>query len=319
MVAEGASISEDVSSLVSYIFGASLGRWDIRYATGEREPPELPDPFDPLPVCPPGMLQNADGLPAAPSDVPDDYPLRITWSGILVDDDGHPEDIVARVRDALAVIWGERSSDIEQEACEILGVRDLRDYFAEKKAGGKFFKDHLKRYSKSRRKAPIYWPLSTKSGSYTVWIYYHRLTDQTLYTCVNDFVEPKLRQVTDNVESLRKKADRTKSQEQELSLYSDLMVELEEFRDELLQVAKTFKPNLNDGVQITAAPLWLFFRLKPWQKVLKDTWKKLEKGDYDWAHLAMSYWPDRVREKCKTDKSLAIAHGLEDGYQEAAD
>jgi hypothetical protein len=42
--------------------------------------------------------------------------------------------------------------------------------------------------------------------------------------------------------------------------------------------------------------------------VLKDTWTKLEKGDYDWAHLAMAYWPDRVREKCKTDKSLAIAH-----------
>ncbi|MEF8761226.1 MAG: AAA family ATPase [Candidatus Accumulibacter sp. UW25] len=26
----------------------------------------------------------------------------------------------------------------------------------------------------------------------------------------------------------------------------------------------------------------------------------------------MNYWPDRVREKCKTDKSLAIAHDLED-------
>jgi hypothetical protein len=45
--------------------------------------------------------------------------------------------------------------------------------------------------------------------------------------------------------------------------------------------------------------------------VLKDTWTKLQKGDYDWAHLAHAYWPDRVREKCKTDKSLAIAHDLE--------
>lgn len=30
----------------------------------------------------------------------------------------------------------------------------------------------------------------------------------------------------------------------------------------------------------------------------------------------MNYWPERVREKCKTDKSLAIAHGLEDLYIE---
>ena len=58
------------------------------------------------------------------------------------------------------------------------------------------------------------------------------------------------------------------------------------------------------------------FRHKPWQKVLKDTWTKLEKGDYDWAHLAMAYWPDRVCEKCKIDKSIAIAHGLEALYIE---
>ncbi len=265
------------------------------------------------------MLQNAEGLPAEPKDVPTDYPLRISWPGILVDDENHPEDIVARVREAIEVIWpgsagsGTRAEDIEQEACEILGVKTLRDYFRRPAA---FFADHLKRYSKSRRKAPIYWPLSTKSGGYTLWLYYHRLNDQTLYICVNDFVEPKLQQVTVNLESLRKKSDRTSKDEKDLSMFFDLKAEFEEYRDDLLRVAKVWKPDLNDGVQITAAPLWPLFRHKPWQKVLKDTWKKLEKGDYDWAHLAMSYWPGRVREKCKTDKSLAIAHGLEELYEE---
>jgi len=52
----------------------------------------------------------------------------------------------------------------------------------------------------------------------------------------------------------------------------------------------------------------------PGKSCSKTTWTKLQKGDYDWAHLAMSYWPERVREKCKTDKSLAIAHGLESLY-----
>ncbi|MFM7471405.1 MAG: type II restriction endonuclease subunit M, partial [Nodosilinea sp.] len=77
-----------------------------------------------------------------------------------------------------------------------------------------------------------------------------------------------------------------------------------------------YKPNLNDGVQITAAPLWPLFGLKKWQTKLKDTWKKLEKGDYEWAHLAYSIWPDRVREKCKGDRSLAIAHDLEELHEE---
>ena len=94
-----------------------------------------------------------------------------------------------------------------------------------------------------------------------------------------------------------------------------MKVALKELRETILEIAKDYAPNHDDGVQIAAAPLWPLFQHKPWQKVLKETWKKLEKGDYDWAHLAMNYWPDRVREKCKTDKSLAIAHDLEDLHE----
>ncbi len=73
----------------------------------------------------------------------------------------------------------------------------------------------------------------------------------------------------------------------------------------------TYKPNHDDGAQICAAPLWRLFHYKPWQLVLKDTWDELEKGEYDWSNLSMNYWPQRILEKCKTDKSLAIAHGME--------
>jgi hypothetical protein len=82
---------------------------------------------------------------------------------------------------------------------------------------------------------------------------------------------------------------------------------------------RAFAGKRYDGVQITAAPFWQLFRHRPWQNVLKDTWAKLEKGEYDWAHIAIAYWPDRVREKCKIDKSLAIAHDLEHLYVEPTD
>ncbi|NQX00564.1 hypothetical protein HQ447_07870, partial [bacterium] len=155
------------ADLLAYTLGCAFGRWDIRYATGERAAPEPPDPFAPLPVCPPGMLQNAAGMPAAPGDVPASYPVPITWSGILVDDANHPDDIERRLREVLAVIFPDRTDAIVQEACDLLGVKSLREWTA-KPAG--LFADHLKRYSKSRRQAPIYWPLSTASGSYTLWI-----------------------------------------------------------------------------------------------------------------------------------------------------
>ena len=303
-----------VSSQLSFSVGVAFGRWDIRYATGEQASPELPDPFAPLPVCPPGLLQNAQGLPARREDVPAAYPVSIPWDGILVDDPNHPLDLERRVHDVIEIIWsnkegGPTAETIEHEACEILCVKSLRNYF---RKPADFFADHLKRYSKSRRQAPVYWPLSTDSGDYTLWLYYHRLTDQTLFTAVNDFVEPKQKQVNDDLKSLRTKNNRSKTDEEEFERLSVLSTELEDFRRELLRIADFWKPNLHDGVQISAAPLWKFFRLKKWRDTLKKTWEELEAGDYDWAHLALSIYPARVVRTAHKDRSIAIAHHLEE-------
>ncbi len=198
--------------------------------------------------------------------------------------------------------------------CTILGIRSLRDYLRKPAA---FFADHLTRYSRSRRQAPLFWPLSTCSGGYTLWIYYHRLNDQTLYTCVNDYIEPKLRNVRETADKLRGQSSRSREGQKQFEELQELELELPDLRDELLRIAQLpWQPNLNDGVQITAAPLWKLFRLPRWQKKLKETWESLEKGEYDWAHLAYTLWPERIREKCRKDKSLAIAHNREDLYEE---
>ncbi|NMC44734.1 MAG: type II restriction endonuclease subunit M, partial [candidate division Zixibacteria bacterium] len=90
------------------------------------------------------------------------------------------------------------------------------------------------------------------------------------------------------------------------------LAELRDLREELLRIAALpYKPDLNDGVIISAAPLHKLFRLRSWAKDTEDCRQKLAKGDYDWAHLAYTIWSDRVRKVCRTDRSIAIAHGLE--------
>jgi len=239
--------------------------------------------------------------------------VPITWSGILVDDANHPDDIERRLREVLSVIFTNRTDAIIQEACNLLGVKSLREWTS-KPIG--LFADHLKRYSKSRRQAPIYWPISTTNGSYTLWIYYHRLTPDTLYKCIElvqkkmaDDVEPTIHRLRTML--IADEATSTRERKQ-LADAESLLTELREFHADLSHWAPRWKPNLNDGVQITACPLWKLFRLPKWQKTLKETWQKLEKGDYDWAHLALTLWPERVRAKCQHDRSHAIAHDLED-------
>jgi len=300
------------SDFLSYLVGIIFGRWDIRIILNSLSSRELPNPTEELPICSPAMLKSDNSL-FKQANILNDYPVEIIWDGILVCDEEQSRDIVKSLHKLIELIWGERAVDIEYEACELLGIKSLRDYFGNT---NKFFADHLKRYSRSRRQAPIYWPLTTFSGNYTIWLYYHRLTSQTLYTCVNDFVEPKLKLILESINNLQRKTARTKQEEKELESLIEFDYELKDFRNELLHIAKFWKPNLDDGVQITAAPLWKLFQYKPWQKTLKETWQALEKGEYDWSHMAYSIWPERVIRKAHNDRSIAIAHNLEENLWE---
>ena len=279
--------SEDqIEAVLSWAIGVAFGRFDWRLATGEKAISDMPEPFDQLPSISPGMLQVGD------------KPFH-DYNQILVDDKGHSHDIAHLVEEVLSKV-------------DVAVPEDVRKWIQ-----SNFFSLHYQRYSKSRRKAPIYWPISTVSGSYTLWIYYPRLSDQTLYSAVNDFIEPKLKQVSSGVAVLANKgSSRSKDDEKEYEFLQAFELELIELNNVLLGLAPTYRPCHDDGVQVTASPLWSLFRNKPWQKALKETWERLEKGEYDWAKLAMNYWPERVRDKCVTNKSLAIAHGLEELYKE---
>lgn len=273
-------------AVLSWAVGVAFGRFNWHLSRAKDFDPQRHNPFEALPAKSPGMVPNGT------------EPFHKNL-GILVDDQGHPHDVARLIEEVLSRVNVPIPDDVRRWL--------QRDFFA----------FHLQRYSKSRRKAPIYWPLATTSGSYTLWVYYPSLSSQTLYTAINDFVEPKLKQVGADVTALRNKGSaRTRDDEKQFETLQAFELELIELRDALLKLAPTYKPSHDDGVQISAAPLWPLFRHKPWQKVLKDTWAKLEKGEHDWAHLAMNYWHERVREKCKTDKSLAIAHGLEHLYVE---
>jgi hypothetical protein len=265
------------------------------------------------------MLQGDDGLPLSPVAgrrlrTEGRYPLDVAWEGILVDDPEHRLDLKRRVHAALGVLWGEGADAPEHEACTLLGVPTLREWFR-RPAG--FFADHLKRYSKSRRQAPIYWPLSTASGSYTIWLYYHRFHKDTFYQ-VGELADEKLKHEERKLFTLQQEvgSDPSTREAREIGEQAKFVEELREFAREINQVLPLWRPNLNDGAIINFAPFHRLVSHAKWRNDVTACWQKLCNGEYDWAHLAMDLWPERVIPKCITDRSLAIAHGLDEIFWE---
>ncbi|MGA2912563.1 MAG: BREX-1 system adenine-specific DNA-methyltransferase PglX [Methanoregula sp.] len=272
--------------LISYTLGSLFGRWDIRYATGHTQPPELPDPFAPLPACSPGMLQGDDGLPLL--EAPLGYPLKIDDDGILVDDEYHPEDIITRLREILTLLWGDKADSIEREACEILGVKLLRDYFRKPGAGG-FWDSHVKRYSKSRRKAPIYWLLQSSKRNYALWIYYPRLTPDTLFRALERYVKPKIQMEETRLAEMQSELKNAgtggavvKKLEKAVEKQELFVGELSDFKEKLGRAASLFlDPDHDDGVVLTIAPL---HELVPWKEA-GAYWGELLEGKYEWSSI----------------------------------
>jgi hypothetical protein len=281
-----ASQAQVASSSISFLAGCLFGRWDFRQIDDVSRRSKPGDPFAPLPACPPGLLQGANGLPL--TQALEGFPIQIAWDGIIVDDADNQADILRRIREVSEHLWGDCAERIEKEFAEILGVKELRDYFRKPGKGG-FWDDHISRYSKSRRKAPIYWLLQSSKKNYAIWLYYHRLDKDLLFKALVNYVEPKIRLETGHLETLRNQmaaADASgkeaKRLAKECEQQEDFLSELRDFEDKFRRAAnRNLEPDLNDGVVLNIAPL---YELVPWKEA-KNYWEELLDGKYEWSSI----------------------------------
>lgn len=226
--------------------------------------------------------------------------------GIAVLDEGHPRDLPALVGRALGLMIGAGELAELQAA---LG-QDVRSFL-----GKEFFtRWHLRWY----RKRPVYWPLHSTKRSYGFVLFHERVDRMTLYTLQREYLDYKLNAVRQQAADLAtakalQSGAAKRATEREEGRVAALLDELTEFAKTLERIVRAgYEPAatwIDDGVILRLAPLWELLPL--WKAEPKKYWERLERGDFDWSHIAMKYWPDRVREKCKTNKSFAIAHGVE--------
>jgi len=318
--------------LLSWALGVTLGRFDVRLATGERSWPVSSDPFAPVLPVSPGMLPQGQSFDAD----------LVDGDGILVDDPDHADDVARRVGLVLRRVWGGDAPALIRELAKVLqlkGEDPLREWYCRLPNGG-FWEDHRKRYSKSKREAPLYAPLQSLQGHWLAWVSYHRLTKQTLYALMGERYLLRWRSEVDAALALlrakggpgakvggvdRDALDTLLKQQADLGAFEASLRAIQAWRPKSERAAKKsdsdrpaieFEPQHDDGVLVCLAPLHAVVPWPPKGKTatsrLAEVWALLEGGELEWSRTAMRYFGKRVRLACDTDLSLAIAHGLDD-------
>ncbi len=279
--------------MVMELVGMAFGRWNTAYVKEEKAIPAFGDVFDSLPFMP-VVSQGEEPCPAQ---------LAVPSDGIMTNEEESPLCLASHVREVMIWLWGDRADDMEYELCQLIGCKSLQAYLSSPTG---FFDYHFKRYTKSRRKAPIYWLLASEDGTVDYWVYYPKLSKNTLPQLII--------QLREKGEQLRTRlnaafAAHNKTQETQVRAEQEQVEGMMEKLNRIIEAG--YVPNHDDGVPVTAAPLQHLVASRLWRTECEKNMELLAKGDYDWSHLAMSMYPARVAQKAKKDWCMALTHGLE--------
>jgi hypothetical protein len=269
---------------------------------------------------------NSEGtLDPAAADLSHALPHGILFlDGTLSDNDRERDGLGHTAATIIHENWATRGNDIAPSM-------SLRHWLRTR-----FFSDVHKGMYENR---PIHWPLTSANKTFVAWINIHRWNARTL-TNLLAILQNTHRRIEGEFNDMRKAADgkdaaAARGARDHIDDVRGWKDELETFIKLVQQCADKgapspelppgkepcpprevdapYDPNLDDGVMINSAALWPL--LDPVWKDPKKWWEELCRAnpqgnkDYDWSHLAMKYWPDRVDKKCQSDPSLAVAHG----------
>jgi type II restriction/modification system DNA methylase subunit YeeA len=156
---------EVFAQFVSYAVGCMFGRFSL-----DKEGLILADQGETLKDYLVNVSKSKDQLTFVPDE---DNVIPI------LDDEWFEDDIVARFHAFLKSSFGEKEFQKNLAFVEECLGMDIRKYFVKD-----FYTDHIKRY----KKRPIYWLFSSPKGSFSVLIYLHRYTPDTLNKILNSYL-----------------------------------------------------------------------------------------------------------------------------------
>lgn len=225
---------EIMAQLVSYAVGCMFGRYSL-----QKEGLILANQGEGLE----DYLQKLEISKAQCTFLPDEDNIIP-----VLDEEWFADDIVTRFYSFLKVAFGNGHFEQNLAFVEQQLGKSVRKYFTRD-----FYTDHVRRY----KKRPIYWLFSTDSGAFSVLIYMHRYTQDTINNILNMYLrqfQEKLRNQMMHLDHLintgtaaeQSKASRDKDRT------NHLLMELQQYEREVIFPMATDRIpiDLDDGVLV---------------------------------------------------------------------
>jgi type II restriction/modification system DNA methylase subunit YeeA len=194
----------------------------------------------------------------------------------VLDDEWFEDDIVFRFHEFLKASFGEPKFSRNLTFVEEQLGHDIRKYFDRY-----FYKDHYKRYNKR----PIYWKFSSPKGHFSVLIYMHRYTPDTLNNILNKYLREfisKLRTRKEQMQQLEVAgitSEKTQASK-EIDKLNEMISDCKKYEEILFPLAsERIEMDLDDGVLVNYN---LFGKAVEEIKSVNDPKKKKKVKEFDW-------------------------------------
>jgi len=230
-----ADAKKDMAAFLSYAIGCMMGRYSL-----DHPGLILANAGDTLKEYVAKVGRSLDKLTFLPDE-----------DGIIpvLDGEWFEDDIVARTREFLRATFGEATLRENIRFIEDSLGRELRKYFLTD-----FYKDHLQTY----KKRPIYWLVQSPQRGFSVLVYLHRYTKDTLNLVLNRYLreyQVKLRNRIAHLVREQATASTAKAKtdaRKEADKLTKILTECEEWeRQTLLPLAQArIELDLDDGVKV---------------------------------------------------------------------
>jgi type II restriction/modification system DNA methylase subunit YeeA len=199
----------------------------------------------------------------------------------VLDDDWFEDDIVGRFYAFLKASFGEANFQKNLAFVEECLNKDMRKFFNKD-----FYDDHIKRY----KKRPIYWMFSSPKGSFSVLVYMHRYTPDTLNNILNKYLREfidKLKIRKEHLEQIKisgSAAEQSKAIK-EIDKLDKMLLDCQEYEREILYSLATERIaiDLDDGVLVNYNK---FGKAIKEVKGLNDSATKKKVKEFDWIDVS---------------------------------